>query len=140
LIYQSPLGDPAVLCGYDPPSPSRRNCQGTWTSVEARRRWRSCLQVKHSRRQIQVDGVRLRQQRERRSDQNGGADGRNTQTKAHSYCTLFCNVKPLRTIRVVIAASEKLAQNRVISVQCLKGAYEAESEETEGQGDVPTAS
>ena len=29
--------------------------------------------------------------------------------------TLFCDVKSLRTVRIVIAASEKLAQDRIIS-------------------------
>ena len=35
--------------------------------------------------------------------------------------TLFCNVKPPRTIRVVIAASEKFAQDRVISATTFEG-------------------
>lgn len=50
--------------------------------------------------------------------------------------TLFCNVKPLRTIRVVIPASEKFAQDRVISAT-FKGSdttYEIESEERVGNG------
>lgn len=58
--------------------------------------------------------MRLRQEREKENGRiRTGADGSHTHTKAHS--TLFCNVKPLRTIRVVIAASEKFAQDRVIS-------------------------
>jgi hypothetical protein len=38
---------------------------------------------------------------------------------AHTYNihTLFCNVKSLRAVRVVIAASEKLAQDRIISAK-----------------------
>lgn len=67
LIYLSLLGDPAVLCGSGPPSPSRRSCQGTWTLVEARRRWQPCSQEKHSRKQIQVDGVRLPQEGKQRN-------------------------------------------------------------------------
>jgi hypothetical protein len=47
-----------------------------------------------------------------------GAYENGTDGHTHTYNstqTLFCNVKPLRTIRVVIAASEKFAQDRVIS-------------------------